>query len=102
MKLLALILLAPLVAFAGDKEFCAAQDPSVDRAACMKEQRNARAEKNLDVPADLVKNRLARCQVFKDDADRLSCYDRVKKGTTEGKVSSGGTITTYKEVIVGK
>jgi len=102
MKLLALVLLAPLVAFAGDKEFCAAQDPSVDRAACMKEQRNARAEKHLDVPADLEKNLLARCLVFKDDADRLSCYDRIRKGKTAGSVASGGTITVYKETVVGK
>lgn len=102
-KIFALMLLSPVFAFASDAAICDAKHPNVDRQSCMLEQRNARAEEKrgrLTNPStDYAKNRLARCDVFKQEADRKSCVDRVTLGVKSGSVEAGGVITSHKEII---
>lgn len=102
--ILAAFIAAPTFAnTAADKAVCEKKDPSVDRAACMLEQRNARAamkDGSLETDAAaLQKNQLARCDVFKSEHAKKSCVDRVMKGVKSGSVSQGGTITEHREVI---
>jgi hypothetical protein len=102
-KIFALVLLAPLMAFASDRSVCEARDPAVDRAACMRELRNARAEKNLPSPSpeQALRNSVERCRVFKgNEAAISSCVDRVMQGTTTGNVDRGGQITTFTETYI--
>jgi hypothetical protein len=40
-------------------------------------------------------NALARCDVFKNEADRHTCVERVRNGTVSGSVESGGTLIEY-------
>ena len=82
-----------------DRIVCEGMDPSVDRAACMKEMRNARAEEKrggLTAPQGAP---TARCSVMKNQDDYDTCVRRVTKGQVSGKVESGGTITELREVV---
>lgn len=67
-----------------------------DRAACIKEVRNANAEKRagkLSNGADYVANALKRCEVFKDSEDLASCRARVEsQAKLNGSVAGGGVL----------
>ena len=42
-------------------------------------------------------NALARCDVFKNEADRHACVERVQHGSVSGSVEGGGTLTEYSQ-----
>jgi hypothetical protein len=42
---------------------------------------------------------VARCDVFKNEADRRSCVDRVKDGQVSGSVEGGGVLREYTEQV---
>lgn len=68
------------------------------RATCLKEARNAHADKVRGVlmagvnSRDLNSNALARCDVFKNSDDKAACAARVENGAVEGSVASGGIL----------
>ncbi len=103
---IALALALPFTAFAqntkADRAACEARDPSVDREACMKEMRNARADKNLTTPSaeELRANALKRCDM--PGVDKIRCAARVTVGKKTGEAEKGGTITELREVVPAK
>ena len=75
---------------------CLTGQTQQDRATCLKEARNAHADKVrgvLTTRGDLQANALARCDVFDTAADKEACHDRVVgMGTIDGSVASGGIL----------
>lgn len=67
-----------------------------DRAACLKEVRNANAEKRagkLGSGADYTANAMKRCEVFKESEDLAACRARVEsQAKLDGSVASGGVL----------
>jgi len=67
-----------------------------DRAACLKEVRNANAEKRagkLGNSSDYAANALRRCDVFKEAEDKASCRARVdSQAKLDGSVAAGGVL----------
>ncbi len=70
-----------------------------DRATCLREARNAHAEKlrgRLDTAGSLQANAQARCNAFKADEDRLACRERVAgSGESFGSVAAGGILREF-------
>lgn len=67
-----------------------------DRAACLKEVRNANAEKRagkLGSGADYTANAMKRCEVFKESEDQAACRARVGgQAKLDGSVGAGGVL----------
>ncbi|MFZ3141627.1 hypothetical protein [Polaromonas sp.] len=67
-----------------------------DRAACLKEVRNANAEKRagkLGNGADYTANAMKRCEVFKESEDQAACRARVGgQAKLDGSVGAGGVL----------
>jgi hypothetical protein len=102
------LLCISISAFGGSREnrndrfYCEGLDPAVDRTACMKEQRAARAEDQrggLDTPQV---NATIRCEELPTEKDYRSCVKRIREGYTTGSVLGGGTITEHRELVPGK
>ncbi len=74
-----------------------------DQATCMKEARNAQADKRPGAPptqASLRANAVARCNVFTEAADKSACEARVLgAGSTEGSVAGGGVIRQVETLV---
>lgn len=70
-----------------------------DRATCLREARNAHAEKlrgRLDTAGSLQANALARCNVFRVGDERQACEARVAgQGDVSGSVAGGGILREY-------
>lgn len=71
---------------------------------CLKEAGAAKAEaqKHRLAPnanADYERNRLQRCQAFKDEAERRTCIERTRQAPVKGSVEGGGVLREYIEVI---
>lgn len=74
-----------------------------DQATCLREARNARADKKrglLDnANGDFQANALARCQTLSGD-DKMACQDRMMGGgKTTGSVSGGGVLREIETVV---
>lgn len=67
-----------------------------DRVACIKEVRNAAAEKRagkLGSGADYAANAMKRCEIFKDELDMAACRARVgEQAKLDGSVAAGGVL----------
>ena len=67
-----------------------------DRSACIKEVRNAAAEKRagkLGNGADFAANAMKRCEIFKDTLDLEACRARVEsQAKLDGSVAAGGVL----------
>jgi len=67
-----------------------------DRAACIKEVRNAAAEKRagkLGNGTDYVANAMKRCEIFKEAVDLEACRARVEsQAKLDGSVAAGGVL----------
>ena len=67
-----------------------------DRAACIKEVRNANAQKRagkLSSGADYTANALKRCEVFKENEDQAACRARIEsQAQIDGSVAGGGVL----------
>lgn len=74
-----------------------------DRETCLREARNARADKQrgrLDTVGSLQANALARCEVHHNDLDRQACRARVTgQGETSGSVAGGGLLREYEVTL---
>lgn len=75
-----------------------------DQATCLREARNAQADKRrgvLDTQGSLQANAVARCEVFRASEDRAACQARVMGfGSTEGSVAGGGLIREVETVVL--
>lgn len=75
-----------------------------DQADCMKEARNAQADKKrgvLDTQGDLQANAVSRCNVFTAGEDKAACQARVMgMGAASGSVAGGGMIREVETVVV--
>lgn len=82
---------------------CKSGKTQQDRAACLKEVRNANAEKRagkLGSGADYTANAMKRCEVFKDSEDMASCRARVEsQAKLDGSVAAGGVIRQGEIVV---
>ena len=80
-----------------------------DRVACLREVRNANAEKragklgnrgNLSNGTDYTANAMRRCDVFKDSEDAAACRARVDaQATLDGSVAGGGVLRQSETVV---
>lgn len=75
---------------------CKSGKTQQDRNACMKEVRNANAEKRagkLGSSADYTANAMKRCEVFKESEDQAACRARVEsQAKLDGSVAAGGVL----------
>lgn len=75
-----------------------------DQATCLKEARNAQADKRrgvLDTQGDLQANAMARCSVFPVGEDRAACSARMQgHGRIDGSVAGGGLIREVETVVM--
>lgn len=75
-----------------------------DRTDCLKEARNARADKQrgvLDTAGSLEANAMARCQVFTASEDKAACQARMMgMGSQEGSVAGGGVLREVETVVL--
>ena len=75
-----------------------------DRSDCLKEARNAQADKRrgvLDTHGDLAANAAARCDVFTNGEDKAACQARTMgMGSAEGSVAGGGLIKEVETVVL--
>ena len=75
-----------------------------DRADCLKEARNAHADKQrgvLDTQGNLSANAQQRCDVFTNAEDKAACNARtLGMGNVEGSVAGGGLIKEVETVVL--
>ena len=75
-----------------------------DRSGCLKEARNAQADKRrgvLNTQGDLAANAAARCDVFTNGEDKAACQARTMgMGSAEGSVAGGGLIKEVETVVL--
>ena len=75
-----------------------------DRDTCLREARNAQADKRrgvLDTAGSVEANAMARCNVFTAGEDKSACEARVMgMGNTQGSVAGGGLIKEVETVVV--
>ena len=74
-----------------------------DRAACLREVRNANAEKRagkLGNSTNYTANAMRRCEVFKNTEDTAACRARVEaQATLDGSVAGGGVLRQSETVV---
>jgi hypothetical protein len=89
--------------YQSEVQACMSGATQQDRATCLKEARNARAEKqrgHLEVYGDHESHALARCDVHQVAEDKEACRARVMgQGSVDGTVAGGGLIREYEMVI---
>jgi hypothetical protein len=75
---------------------CKSGKTQQDRAACLKEVRNANAQRRagkLGNDADFAANAMKRCDVFKTNEDQAACRARVgEQAKLDGSVAAGGVL----------
>lgn len=77
-----------------------------DQATCLREARNAHADKQRGVleareDSNLRANALARCDVFTSGEDKAACQARVMgMGETDGSVAGGGVLREAETVVL--
>jgi len=75
-----------------------------DRDTCLKEARNAQADKRrgvLDTQGNLEANAMARCGAFTNAEDKAACQARTMgMGSAEGSVAGGGLIKEVETVVL--
>ena len=75
-----------------------------DRSDCLKEARNANADKRrgvLDTQGSLEANAMRRCDVFTTGEDKAACQARTMgMGSAEGSVAGGGLIKEVETVVL--
>lgn len=84
---------------------CLTGQTQQDRATCLREARNAQAEKKrglLDnAGASFEANAMARCAVFTGNEDKDACQARVMGfGNTSGSVAGGGLLREVETVVL--
>lgn len=83
---------------------CMSGQTQQDQATCLKEARNARADKKrgvLDTSGDLHANAMERCDVFTTGENQAACQARVLgMGSVDGSVASGGVLREVETVVL--
>ena len=79
---------------------CLSGKTQQDRATCLREARNAQAEKQRGRLEDYASNASGRCDVHKIGEDREACRARVMgMGEIEGSVAGGGLLRESETVM---
>ena len=83
---------------------CMTGQTQQDRADCLKEARNANADKRrgvLDTQGSLEANAMSRCNVFTGGEDKAACQARIMgMGSAQGSVAGGGLIREVETVVL--
>ncbi|WP_280189209.1 hypothetical protein [Delftia sp. PS-11] len=75
-------------------------DPAQREAAAVREQSRRGGVESGGGMDQFQRNALARCDVFKSEADRRSCVGRVKDGQASGSIEGGGLLREYTEQVL--
>jgi len=83
---------------------CLSGHTQQDQATCLKEARNAQADKRrgvLDTQGDLQANAESRCSVFQAGEDKAACQARAMgMGNIDGSVAAGGLLRESETVVL--
>ena len=83
---------------------CMSGQTQQDRDTCLKEARNAQADKRrgvLDTQGSLDANAMARCDAFTNGEDKAACQARtLGMGSAQGSVAGGGLIKEVETVVL--
>lgn len=89
--------------YKSEVQACMSGRTQQDQATCLKEARNAQADKRrglLESQANLQANAVARCNVFTGAEDKAACESRIMgAGSAEGSVAGGGIIRELETVV---
>lgn len=87
--------------FQSEVNACNTGKTQQDRADCLKEARNAAAEKQRGRLESYSANAAARCEVHMTGEDRAACRARVMgMGEVEGSVAGGGLLREVETVVM--
>ncbi|MDB5899327.1 MAG: hypothetical protein JWP22_3791 [Ramlibacter sp.] len=90
--------------YQSEVQACMSGATQQDRDTCLKEARNARADKQrgvLDNTGSAQTNAMGRCDVFQSGEDKAACQARVMgMGSADGSVAGGGVIREVETVIL--
>jgi hypothetical protein len=90
--------------YQSEVQACRSGNTQQDLATCLREARNAHAEKErglLTNPGSQQANAMGRCDVFRDREDRAACQARVLGyGDVSGSVAGGGLLRQAETVVV--
>jgi hypothetical protein len=90
--------------YQAEVQACKSGKTQQDQATCLKEARNAAAEKNrgrLNAYGEHEQNAMARCDVHSTAEDRAACQARVMgMGSVDGSVAGGGLIREVETVVM--
>jgi len=90
--------------YQSEVQACLSGATQQDRATCLKEARNARADKQrgvLSTEGDLQANGMRRCEIFTSGEDKAACQARILgRGKVEGSVAGGGLIREVETVML--
>jgi len=90
--------------YQSEMQACAIGATQEARDTCMKEARNAHADKArgvLDTQGSLQANAMDRCNVFQSGEDKAACQARVLgMGPVDGSVAGGGLLRESETVVL--
>jgi hypothetical protein len=90
--------------YQSEMQACASGATQQDRDTCMKEARNAHADKArgvLDTQGSVAANAMGRCDVFQGGEDKAACQARVLgMGPVDGSVAAGGLLRESETVVL--
>lgn len=90
--------------FQSEMQACMSGQTQQSREDCMKEARNARADKQrgvLDNSGAPVNNAMGRCDVHSSGEDQAACRARIMgMGNVDGSVAGGGVIREVETVVM--
>ena len=92
--------------YQSEVQSCMTGKTQQDRDTCLKEARNAHADKQrgvLNTYGEHEQNAMARCDVFQGGEDKAACEARVLGyGSVDGSVAGGGLIRESETVVLPK
>ncbi len=90
--------------YQSEVQACMSGQTQQNRDDCMKEARNARADKQrgvLDTQGSLEANAMQRCNVFTTVEEKAACQARTMgMGSADGSVAGGGVIKEVETVVL--
>ncbi len=90
--------------YQSEVQSCLSGKTQQDRDTCLKEARNAHADKQrgvLDTQGSLQANAMDRCSVFQSGEDKAACQARVMgMGSVDGSVAGGGLVREVETVVL--
>jgi hypothetical protein len=90
--------------YQSEVQACMSGKTQQDQATCLKEARNAAAEKNrgrLNAYGEHEQNAMARCDIHQTAEDRAACEARVLGyGNVDGSVAGGGLVREVETVVM--